>query len=222
MSNDPAFNIRFYLIETALLLAPFFAYFGSKVNSWLRPRQSVYLVALSVLLIGAAIFFNFSDWSLRGDIANLLVGDLGYLAAFYILFTLASLVRPKGLRWVLRATFLIPILLGLALGSVGVLGLMFIIGDSTPRQEAKLNSHYGYQVCFTGGAYTSGDTAEVDIVRYPSFLPIQKTVWHRSFDEREYDYYQGLRVALSPDGRQVLVTVTKYGGAQEVEHFEVR
>lgn len=222
MSNDPAFNIRFCLIEAALLLAPFFAYFGSKFNSWLRPRHFASFLALSLVFIGGAIFFNFSNWSFRSDTASLLLGGLAYFATVSVLFALASRVNCKEARLVLQAISSIPIILGLALGTVGVLGLMFIIGDSAPRQEARLNSEYGYRICFTGGGYTSTNTAELDIVKYPRFLPIQKTVWHRSFDERESEYHDGLRVTLSPDGRQVLVTLAKQGDGQAVEHFDLR
>lgn len=154
--------------------------------------------------------------------ANVLVGDLGYLAAMSVLFALASRAKNKGSRWALRSIFSIPVLLGLMLGTIGVLGLMFVIGDSVPRQEARLNSEYGYRICFTGNAIASTHSAEVDIVEYPHFLPIQQTVWHRSFDGREYEYHDGLRVALSPDGRQVLVTLAKQGGGQAVEHFDLR
>jgi hypothetical protein len=222
LSNDPAFNTRFYLVETTLLFAPVIAYLGHKLNSWLRPRHFANFLALSLVLVGGAIFFNLSNWSFRSDTASLFLGGLGYLAAVSVLFAFASRAENKELRWALRTIFSIPIVLGLGLGTVGVLGLTFIIGDSTPRQEATLNPQYGYRICFTGGGYTRTNTAELDIVKYPGFLPIQKTVWHRSFDEREYEYHNGVRVALSLDGRQVLVTLAKQGGGQVVEHFDLR
>jgi hypothetical protein len=221
LSSDPAFDLRFWLIEPVLLIAPVFAFLGFKMNEWVRPKTfQRWLVGL-LILAGAGAAVNFGRWSLRGPVANTSLGALGYIAGITAVFALASLFSRRSVRILLSTVFSIPIVVGLGLGTVGVLGLMFIIGDSLPRHQATLSQRYGYQIRYSGGAYSSHYSEEVELFYNLPYLPLQKSVWFRSFDDHDYTYSKGTTVLLAPDRGQAIVSVPKISGGQEVDRVSL-
>ena len=222
MDNAHEELLRFWLIEPALVLAPLSIPIGRMLSRRLQIKSLFCVFIILLVSIGALCFTAFGPWSLRSAIANTALGSASYIVVMVILYALVSLPSRRWIRRSFYAVLLIPVLISFFLGTVGFLGLMFLIQDSVPRQETMLNSEYGYRIYFTGNALASTHTAELDVVKCPRFLPIQKTVWHRSFDAREYEYHGGVRVALSPDGQQILVTLQKQGGGEAVEHFLLR
>jgi hypothetical protein len=158
--------------------------------------------------------FNLSKWSWRSGIANTVLGSLAYLAGVTLTSFLIALIGNTVLRWTLRVVASVPILVGLVLGTFGILGLMFIISDSTPSRIERLGPRYAGEVRLQGGAYTSEDFAEVTIARYFGPIPIQHTIWDKSFSDHQYDWGStGPSITLSPDGRSAIVTSKRVGAS---------
>jgi membrane-bound ClpP family serine protease len=139
-----------------------------------------------------------------------------YLSAIALVFLMGSFIRIRRLRVLLRLICAVPILIGLILGTVGILGLMFILADSTPRTITQLTPNVNYEVRMTGGAYTSDDTADISFVHYFSSLPLQKVFWHKSYEEHQYRWSSpGPQVSLTIDQRHAMVKMERIDGTFE-------
>jgi hypothetical protein len=208
--------VRVWLIEPALLIAPLCAVAAALLCPRLSRRNVLIVCAFLAALSMIGMFFNFSSWSWRSGVVNTLLGSLAYLSSVAVAYALVTLVDVIWLRRLLWAAFAVPIAIGLTLATIGYLGLLFIVGDSTPRRIQQLTPRYDCEIRLTGGAYTSDDTADVTFVRYFSVVPIQRVIWQKSYEEHQYTWgSNGPLIALTADHRHAIVTIGRFQGGAE-------
>jgi hypothetical protein len=220
--NDPEFAARFCVIEVSLVIAPLFAYLGANARRWFGRAISWAILTLLILLAGWALMVWFSPWSLRTGLANSILGSAGYMAMSFVSFAASSLVPDRRAR---RAAFIllgVPFVIGLLGGTGGVIGVGLSIRDDIDCKHIPITPRYGCNITYSPSGYGEPASAQVEIVYYPKSIPVQKRVWGRVLDSRQYDYENQLAVKLRDDGHHAVISVVNQNGGEETQSIDLR
>ena len=120
--------------------------------------------------------------------ANWLAVAAGW-TAWCVLVGLLYAIRPRSVGIGVGALASLSVLPGLLLGTIGILGLMFIVGDYARPPLASRTLSPGIDCIVTGwGSAFSDDGHDIDIYRYWRWLPaIRRRVRHVAVDETRPD-----------------------------------
>jgi len=174
------------LTTAGLLAAPLIAIAAFVVIRWQRPawlRQLAIGAAaiLLILIVAAALGFSFEN-----TLANFVAFVIGY-GSYNFLAVSCWQIRFLPLRVVALLGAAIPILGGYVLSTIGLLGLMLVVGDyaSAPKKVEQMDSGLVCRVTGWGSAITdSGYT--VSLYRNWGWLPlIERSVVSISVNESE-------------------------------------
>lgn len=110
----------------------------------------------------------------------------------------------------------IPMALGVIAATVGFLGFGMILHETQPRSDTPINSRYSCRIKCFGGATSKEGGCEVNVLRYPPFLPgLELETFSRSFDDMDYQIIQ-LKCNLDPASpNTILIDVPSYTGSPE-------
>lgn len=188
--------LTFFIVvwDVTFLISPVAAVLARRsFKDWAAPTKRTF-IALNLALIAIATLILTTKWSFSGLVADAIVLAAGYFAYTALLF-LISLIKPKWLTWSVVGLGLIPTAVGVFLG-ITMLGLLFILGDMVPREEARLSRNYSYRISWYGGAIADHDGAELTILYHPTYLPfIEEELLKKDYEDSDYDF-QNLSVDL--------------------------
>lgn len=149
-----------------------------------RARRHLRLAVLgSATLLTLVIFACSTKISLASILVNLIFLSAAYLS-FCFLAASTFTARPIFIRIPLVVATYIPIIIGYILTTIGVLGLMFIMGDYTnaPKEAKQMRPGLDCRTTMWGGLGDSGYT--VHLYKYFSIIPfIRHEVRTTSVDE---------------------------------------
>lgn len=196
---------------TLLLAPPLGVLAGFALRRGPAARVRYLYAAAGALLAGAAIVMA-SPWSLRGVAADAWLLMAAY-AAYCAAAAAATLrLRPSRLRVLLGAVLAVPVALGLVLGTIGVLGLAFVVGDLEPRSDRALDRGLSYRTYGFGNATTASGGTVVQVYTHPRSAPfLERSLFRRPYNFREHDL-ERLTVHVERDASAGEVVVIREGG----------
>jgi len=153
--SDLAVNATFYLIEPALLAAPpvsFGAIFLMR-RRWPHVQSVVAATSAGVfflILLFVVLRISFADF-----LVNCGLFAIGYLA-LCLLIASCGLISHKATRITMRIVTVIPILVGYVIGTGGLLGLIAVLSDYTPRHTEQMDKNLYCEISSWGMAFTDG------------------------------------------------------------------
>lgn len=118
---------HFYVIWLTLLTAPPIAV-GAFAVIRRRPARLQAVVAGCTLVIAATIGLAFGQVSFTLPMANTICMALSYLGYCFVAAACLAIRRPLA-RYSALIVALLPIVIGYLLGSIGLLALLFVVGD---------------------------------------------------------------------------------------------
>lgn len=143
------------LIISTLLGVPVFTPFIAK-SIYLNPvfikKPAYYGAVLFIVAVVVCMFFSVSFISF---FANIFILCLAYVCFGFLAFSLYS-IKPKVIGIILGLLFTIPLVLGILLSTIGILGLLFIVDDFNVDYETQVSSELKCQVLYTGNATAAG------------------------------------------------------------------
>ena len=171
----------------ALLLAPPLGAVGGLALRRLPPARAraVYVGLGIVLALAAAVAW--SPWSLRGVAADAWALAAGYLAYCTAAMAAVLRVRGRGERVLAGTVAGLPVVAGYLLGTLGVLGLAFVVGDYEPRSARALAPGLSCRTYGFGNATTAAGGTVVEVFAHPRWAPfLERSLFRRAYDYREY------------------------------------
>jgi hypothetical protein len=120
--------------------------------------------------------------------------NVAILGSLYFLYCVCTAVAFRTERWILGTLLLLPILFGYAIGTLGQLALMFIIGDYEPRYEAMIAPGVRCRATGQGNATTPVNLETITL--YKRLAPtIERRIWSR---QTEWTYGKNLNEGYWP------------------------
>lgn len=178
------FNTVFYSWEVALVFGPALGLSGwqlFKRANW-RLRGGFHAALIAVLLMVCVICF--SPLSFRGVAADGLIGAAGYVAFCVLGFSARSLGRMG------KAFFfvsVVPMGIGILLGTIGMLGVAFVVGDTIPKSETWASPQYSCRFTSFGNATTRNGGMDVTVLYHPTlFSAVEWRLNSHSFNDADY------------------------------------
>ena len=139
------------------------------------------------LIAFLTIYFIFKifDISVKGDVLDTFLLCITYFVFSNIIFWIL-LVRSKIIKISVLIIGLFPILIGYVLSTIGLLGLMMILGDYEVKEKKILTNNIQYRKYGFGNATTSDGGYEFDFYKTYKFSPFEKRIAQIKMDFREY------------------------------------
>lgn len=177
--NDSS-HFAFIVVLASLLGSPIMA----AVLSWRLSRNSVNIQRKVFFTLASyvsfVIFVTVLGLSIRSYKANLVLHGFTYLC-FCVLALSAFRLKPRVLGVSLGILGSLPLMVGLLLGTVGILGIAFIIGDSIPIYAGSNKDTTCYVNSF-GNATTKDGGYDVTIKKQlPVITFIERTIQRERF-----------------------------------------
>ncbi len=171
--------VPFLISALSLWLCPILAWATIRFSKdRLRLRRKVLIVALSLTLltilalaVGVSTTIQAINWIL--------------LANIYFTICLLSWLSIYSKKWFTILPGAIfgfgAILIGYILGSVGIIGLGFIVGGATPNEEAILQDRFIYREIPLGNAVSDHRGATIVLSRNVPLVPFEYVVWETTY-----------------------------------------
>ena len=162
---------EFFIIWASLLANPIFAFIVFFVIRRKEPTVHLKILLTSVFSIFIFSVSNALGITFTNSLANFSSFAIAYLAFNYLVASCWN-ISQKLLRVFAMLIFMIPIGIGYILGTVGLLGLVFIVGDHTnpPMHTEKLEQNLICRVT-TWGMAASDSGYTVRLYRYWNAIP---------------------------------------------------
>lgn len=193
-----AFAAVFFALLGTPIVAPMAARLLSKQSATFQRRAFMLLAGTSVVAI-SALTLRVSTPVFQLDVAFLAVG---YLAAGVVLIS-AFRLRPRLMGLVSGGGAVLLLSAGVFAGTVGALGVLFIVGDYVPIYEEAVAPGRKCYVRTFGNATTSVNGYEVLLKRQmPVFPVLEFPMATMRFDDPKYDLLpvDACRRALNANG----------------------
>jgi hypothetical protein len=199
-------SVVFYLLaEIAIFAAPLAA-------ALLRPKFQAWPQRGRWILAGAAVFFIagdaliiFGSWSLRGILADAVFVFTSYFAYCALIFAIST-CKPRWLTYPLTFLGILPMALGLFLGTIGIFVILLVLGDVAPAREGRLTDGMSYRVRYYGGATVAHDKSVITIVRSPTLLPfLEEQTFSKDYIDTDCAV-DLVSARLTPDPKSVEIT----------------
>ena len=202
-----------------IILSPLAGWYGRKKYPKIPGVRKGMLAAVSLAVIALTAVIVFTRWSLAGFLPDALALALCCLAYTFLMCIIP--VPGKVSRTILIVVGMIPAAVGVFVGTIGILGLAFAIGDARPHQQGNLNRNYSYRIAWWGGAMTDHDGADLKIFYRPTFAPfLEKEIYSKTFIDTHYQF-EGLKVSLG--GSDILVQCPNADGkSTETDRVSIR
>jgi hypothetical protein len=129
-------------------------------------------------LIASAVWIVCTKWSFTGLVPDAVALALAYWAYSFFLFLIP--ISKRLWRGIVIAIGMIPAAAGISIGTFGLLGLIFALGDRSPHQEGTLSKNYSYRIAWWGDATSDHDGADLKILYHSAFAPfLEKEIMPR-------------------------------------------
>lgn len=179
--------VAFLVSFIALLGTPILAPIGARVIARQRSivqRRTFQLILGGLAVVAAGLCFGVSTSVYE---ANAVLLGLAYLA-FGVVAISAFRLRPRLLGFSLGAAASLLLLVSLLLGTVGALGVAFVVGDTVPIHSEFIKPTLKCYVTPFGNATTSVNGYNVEFKRPLPLLPVfEYSVGTERFDSPSFE-----------------------------------
>jgi hypothetical protein len=203
--RDDISGLLYLLAEFSIFVAPLGA-------ALLRPKFQASsrrglrtLTAIAMVFITGDAIILVSSWSLRGLLPDAVFVVFSYFAYCALIIAISTL-KPRWFTFPLTVLGIVPMVAGFVLGTVGILGILMVLGDVTPAREGKLGARMSYRVRYHGGATESHNESTVAIVRSPALFPfIEKEIFYKDYLDSDCDL-DLVSARIGPDRETIEIT----------------
>ncbi len=187
-------TIEIVLIELVLLGIPLTTYlltrFLLKAD---KVRKLILITSLTVLALGLiGHWTKISFVSLTMDIIS---GIIIFTALCFCIWIIPRLIKRQAYKIVSQAILILPIVLSIISATIGLLGVLFIIGDFEPDKELRLDNELTYKENNVGKAFSGPHLIITITKRIDNFDLFEKQTIRKdyhsmaaSYNEIEVDY----------------------------------
>lgn len=187
-----SFAVVFFVLLGAPFIAPAVAWGLSRAPAS-RQRGAFGALVLFVALVCSASVASVSTPLYELDLLLLAVGFLSATVLAVSTFR----IRPRAWGFLAGGFSILVLAASLLMGTVGALGVLFVVGDTVPIYESEFNGKKCYVTSF-GNATTSVNGYNVELKRLVPVLPVlEMTVDERHIEDPPYDPSQACAEALA-------------------------
>lgn len=176
------------LVELVLIGIPLISFLISRLL--IRNKiLAVYILCFSCAVIEVGIFIYFSEISFVNLNFDIYAEIFIFISLCFVIWITPALIDDLLLKITIQSILIIPIILSLISGTVGLLGVLWVVGDNfKPDKELRLTENLTYKEKNTGMAF-SGPHLNVFVTkRLDNFGILEKVIFKKEYQSMESSY----------------------------------
>ncbi len=200
-------TIEIILIELVLIGIPLTTYLLTRfLTRTEKIKKLILMISIAILAFG--LIGHLTKISFVSLTMDIICGIIIFTALCFCIWIIPRFIKRQAYKIVIQLILILPIVLSIISATVGLLGVLFIVGDFKPDKELRLDSDLTYKEKNTGKAF-SGPHLVIRITkRIDNFDLFEKQTIRKdyhsmaaSYNEIEVDYKDGiLHLETFPNG----------------------
>jgi hypothetical protein len=191
-------TIEIVLIELVLIGIPLTTYLLTRfLLKTDKIRKWILMISTTIIVVGLIGYLTkISFVSLNFDIIG---GIIIFIAVCFSIWIIPRLIKRQAYKIISQIILILPMVLSIISATVGLLGVLFIVGDFKPDKELRLDNELIYKEKNTGKAF-SGPHLTIKVTkRIDNFDLFERQTIRKdyhsmaaSYNEIEVDYKNGI------------------------------